>query len=152
MNVSQTGQILLFDLAKYFEALSSQIDPFIKDGQPVVLTVEDVVICFAYSPMRDCFFLVTEISDAIATRDNILEAFIESRELAFRRTRVAIEPSTKSFVLVRDFFASNTRDIEALRIVEEFVKDAATLKPLFEEVPSIPRSATVGRDDSWIKL
>jgi hypothetical protein len=152
MNVSQAGQILLFDLAKHFDVLSSQIDPFIKDGQPVVLTVEDVVICFAYSPMRDCFFLVTEISDALVTRENLLEAFILSRELACRRTRVAMEPSTKSFVLVRDFFVSNTRDVEALRIVEEFVKDALTLKPLFEEVPSIPLSATVERDDSWIKV
>lgn len=123
-NLSARAQSLLLELAK-----DHGIDKLAFDADGLIpMTIRDTLVAVAFSPANDSFFFITAVQAPDDARPvDPWRAFEASGELAARRTRLAIEPRSKAFMLVREVPLAGMAYWQLIDCLDEFLDDLASV-------------------------
>ncbi|MGQ3214496.1 MAG: type III secretion system chaperone [Shinella sp.] len=121
MQLSTRAEGLVAELARQ-QGLSEL--GFNENGHIPIRLDGQMEIAIGYSPANDALFLIG-IVDPAPDMDTLAawDLFSRNTELAERRTRLAIEPTSRALILVRDSYVNDLEYYQFSRMMDQFVID-----------------------------
>src|SRR5262249_19592766 len=119
-SLSARASALLQELARDHGLRDIQFD----SDALIPMKIGDLQIAVAYSPANDSLFLIGMLNTNAEFRlADPWQALVQSGALAVRRTRIAVEPSTKATVLVCEIPLENLAYWQFSARLDEFLAD-----------------------------
>ncbi len=108
---------------------------FDEDGLIPIQLGEDLFIAVGYNPANDIFFFLSVIDpDGDTALPDPWWAFARNQELAARRTRLAVEPSSKALMMITDTLVSGLQFPDFTSRLDAFVADVEKVRQAYGEL------------------